>query len=236
MSSPWSHSLRFALLLFALLMGSVPAFAQSADASPDTTDYGTGAGLQLRLTNNGFGLGGYYSEAINSQSSFWVELSLGAGKDENEIQFLNRFGGSFIPDKRNYLLLLPVQFGAQRRLFKESIEDNFRPYVQLTGGPTFGWEYPYFDDRDGNDRYDDEVDERLGVFTAFPQGNLHFGLGGTLAFGAYFGTSHSVVQGVRFGYTFSYFFQGVQLLEPQVKDAQNFFSTPVITLTFGRLF
>jgi hypothetical protein len=29
--------------------------------------------------------------------------------------------------------------------------------------------------------------------------------------------------------------QGIQLLEPQVQEAQNFFGTPTITLTFGKL-
>src|SRR5690606_32183753 len=188
------------------------------------------------VTNNGFGLGGYYSRAINEATSLWVEASLGPGKDEQELKLFNRFGGGFVQFKRNYFLMLPIAVGAQRRLFRESIEDNFRPYVQISGGPTLGWEDPYFEDANGNERFDEFTERRYGVFTALPKGDMRFGLGGTLALGAYFGLSRRVTQGIRFGYSFTYFFEGVQLLEPAVKEPQQFFGTPAISLTFGRLF
>jgi hypothetical protein len=225
------------LLGSAALVRGVPA--QSV-AGPDTLSpatYGTGAGLVVQLTNSGFGLGGYYSRALDANTSFWASLSLGPGKDERELKLFNRFGGGFIPDKRNYLLMIPVELGAQRRLFRDSIEDNFRPYVQLAGGPTLGWVSPYFDDVDGDDRYDEALgEERYDVFEALPKGEPRFGLGGTLALGAYFGRSRKTTQGLRIGYAFTYFFDGVQLLEPGVADAQHFFQTPIISLTFGRLF
>lgn len=207
--------------------------------APDTSAYGTGIGLSVQLTNHGFGIGGYYSRLLNEATSVWVEANLGAGKHEREQKLFNRFGSGFIPDKRSYLLMLPVAVGAQRRLFRTYIEDNFRPYVQLSGGPTFGWAYPYFDDVNGNGRFETEGfgEERFGAFSSLPRGDLYFGLGGTVAVGAYFGYSRSVTQGVRFGYTFTYFFDAVPMLESDIPEAdQRYFGTPVISLTFGRLF
>ncbi len=227
--------LRGMVCLVAMGFAAASAQAQGLD-SLRGFNYGTGGGMTVLITNNGFGLGGYYSRAVNDASSFWVEASLGPGKDEQELKLFNRFGGGFVQFKRNYFLMLPVAVGMQRRLFRENIEDNFRPYMQLSGGPTLGWAYPYFDDANGNDRFDEFTEERLGVFSALPQGEMHFGLGGTLALGAYFGLSRRVTQGVRFGYTFTYFFKAVQLLEPAVKPPQHFFGTPSISLTFGRLF
>ncbi len=131
--------------------------------------------------------------------------------------------------------MLPAQVGFQQRLFRESIEDNFRPYLQVTTGPTFGWEYPYFLDDNGNGVLD-EGEKVLDSISALPKGRGRFGLGGTLALGAHFGRSRSVVQGVRLGYTFTYCFQGIQLLEPTVQEAQHFFGTPTLTFLFGKLF
>lgn len=213
--------------------GLLVAGAASAQPVPADTasSYGTGVGLAIQITNNGFGLGGYYSRALDEGTSFWVELGLGAGKDEREQKFFD----GFVPGKRNYLLMLPVEMGAQRRLFRAHIEDNFRPYVQFSGGPVLGWEYPYFEDSDFDGRFDDG-ERRYDVFSALPKGNLHFGLGGTVAVGAFFGWSRRTTQGVRFGYTATYFFDPVDLREANIPNAsQQFFGTPVISLTFGRL-
>ena len=230
-------------LTVALLLASavtLPAYAQSAtEEVVRRNPYGSGAGGELLLTNSGFGLGGYYSRAIGPSTSFMAELSLGAGKDEREIKFFG-YGRSQIPRKANYLLMLPLQAGVQRRLFRNTIEDNFRPYLQLTAGPTLGWEYPYFDDRNGNGLLDDtgENPERTyDSFTALPKGHARLGLSGTLAVGAHFGLSRKVTQGIRIGYAFTYFTEAIQLLEEDVRaGAHRYFGTPTISLTFGRLY
>lgn len=196
--------------------------------------YGSGLGFQILLTNSGFGLGGYYFRAINDGTSFMTDISLGAGKDERELKFF-RFGSSFIPNKANYLLMMPMQAGLIHRLFRNSIEENFRPYVQVTAGPTLGWEYPYFDDINGDGQYDPQEEDTFDSIGALPKGDFRLGIGGTIAVGAHFGLSRKVTQGVRIGYSFTRFFQGIQLLEPQVQEAQRFFGTPTITLTFGKL-
>ncbi len=233
------------LLLVCAVLGLVrPAAAQDETAAgepateeaPDDNPYGSGMGFEVLLTNNGFGLGGYYAREVGPTTSLLFELSLGSGKDDRELKFFSRFGSGFIPNKRNYLLMLPAHLGVQQRLFADAIEDNFRPYVHLSAGPTLGWVYPYFDDVNGDDRYDDDIERRYDVFTAFPKGDLRFGFGGTIALGAYFGWSRRLTQGIRFGYTLHYFFDEIALLEPDVKAPQHLFRTPVISITFGKLF
>ncbi len=236
-----ARRLALLLLCLAVSLATGPARAQEKAEEPANQQaadnpYGTGAGFEVLLTNHGFGIGGYYSGKVGPTTSLLFEASLGAGKDERELKFFSQFGSGFIPNKRNYFLMLPVHLGVQQRLFSESIEDNFRPYLQLSAGPTLGWEYPYFRDANGDDRYDDDIDRRYDAFSAFPRGSLRFGLGGMVALGAYFGFSRKATQGVRFGYAFNYFFEGVQLLEPDIKEAQHFFRTPVISIIFGRLF
>lgn len=211
--------------------------AQLPADSNRSNPYGTGAGLQILLTNSGFGLGGYYHRPAGRDLKFLFELSLGSGKDEREQKFYNALtGASYIQNKANYLLLIPIQLGLQRRLWREQIADNFRPYLQLSAGPTLGWVYPYFRDRNGNRRYDPEAGERIyDVFQAFPKGHLRAGFGGMLVLGAYFGESTQTTQGLRFGYALHYFPHPIQLLEGDAPP-RRFFGTPVISLTFGRLY
>lgn len=227
----------------ALLPAAKTVYAQ---APPDTTlqTSGSGAGLEILLTNSGFGLGGFYRYDLSDATAFLLEMSIGAGKDEREVKFFSYFGQSYIPNKANYLLMIPVNLGIQRRLFRNTIEDNFRPYVQVSGGPTIGWEYPYFRDCDGDGKFNANVECETGgkertydSITSFPRGQLRFGFGGILAVGANFGKSRKVMQGVRIGYAFSYFVREIELLEPDVPDGtQHFFGSPTISLTFGKLF
>ena len=239
-----SHLPRFRPCALAALLLLGAGLASRGQAQPvagaDTlspSTYGTGAGLVVRLTNSGFGLGGYYSRALGNNTSFWLSLGFAPGKDEREQKLFNRFGGGFIPDKRNYLLMVPVELGIQQRLFRNSIEDNFRPYLHLSGGPTLGWVSPYFEDVDDDDHFDEGLgEERYDVFEALPRGEPHLGVGGTVVIGAYFGRSRKTTQGLRIG-AGPLPRQGVrQLLEPRIKDPQRFFQTPIISLTFGRLF
>lgn len=225
-----------ALILSVVTTQHAQAQTKTAGADRDEVEhpYGSGLGFQILLTNSGFGLGGYYFRAISDGTSFMTDISIGAGKDERELKFF-RFGSSFIPNKANYLLMMPVQAGVIHRLFRNAIEENFRPYVQVTAGPTLGWEYPYFNDLNGDGRYDPREEDSYDSIGALPKGEFRMGVGGTLALGAHFGLSRKMTQGVRIGYSFTHFFQGIQLLEPQVQESQQFFGTPTITLTFGKL-
>ncbi len=219
-----------------------PKAAAAQDSIPPAT-YGSGAGLQVLLTNSGFGLGGFVSHEVSPTLSLMLDMSIAAGKDEREARFF-RFGSSFVPGKANYLLLMPIQGGASVRLFRHEIEDNFRPFLQVTAGPTFGWLYPYFDDCNGNGNLDEDFDcgdgrrERtFGAFTSLPRGSMKLGAGGMIAVGANFGQNRRASQGIRIGYAFNYFFDGIQLMERRIEpEPRRYIGSPTITLTFGRLF
>lgn len=246
--------MRPAPILLALVLTAAAVTAPAAGAqpfepgppvAPDSAAFGRGAGAALVLTNSGFGLGGFYRHAVGRRTSLQAEIAIGTGKNEREITFYNRLGRKDVPNKMNYLLLLPVRFGAQTRLFQAHIEDNFRPFVQLLAGPTLGWEYPYFDDCNGDGVFDRNTDcdgdgtadeDNYDAFSSLGQGSLHVGVGGMLAIGANFGQPGGLAQGVRLGYAFTYFADPIQLLEPGVAPAQHFFGTPSVTIVFGRIF
>src|SRR5690625_148787 len=240
-------TMRFrSILPLILLFVAGEAAAQDNDLPLTPRDYGNRAGVQVLLTNHGFALGGYYTRAVSDAVSLVFDANIGSAKDEREAQFL-RYGNTFVMGKANYVLMLPVQGGLMIRLFRHSIEDNFRPYVQLSGGPTIAFQAPYFDDCNGNGNLDEAVDctgdgeltereETLGFFQALPRGNFKFGAGATIAMGAFFGEGGRTTQGLRIGYSFNYFADGVQLLERRhQEEPRRFIGTPTITLSIGRL-
>ena len=222
---------------FIFLLLLVPGYASLGQESilPDTTLYGSGAGFEVVVTNSGFGLGGYYSVAVDRDNAVLAEFHLGSEKNEREVKFIG-LGNTFIPDKVNYFIRVPVRLGLQRRLWADEIEDNFRPNFQLSMGPTLGWLYPYFDDDNANGVRDDGERQYDGIGSLL-KGKFRLGFGGILALGAQFGENQRFTQGVRFGYSFNYFLHDIQLLEEdeQLKP-QRFFGSPSISITFGRLF
>ena len=201
------------------------------------------------LTNNGFGLGGYYRDSVSTKLAFMAETRVGTGKDPREIAFFDSFGRKSIPGKANYLLEAPIRLGVQRRLFAHKIEDNFRPFFELLAGPTIGWEYPYFEDCNGNQIFElefdcsgdglispDEGERRYDTFAALPKGEALLGVGGSFGVGAHFGYSRKGIRGFRIAYSGSYFFSGIQLLESNIRGRQKYFATPTISLFMGSIF
>ncbi len=215
----------------------VPAADSSGLELPSPGAYTGGYGGAVVLTNYGFGLGGLVRLGLGPGTSFVAELRVGVGKDEREQEFfVGPVGDTVTPFKRSRFLMAPLEAGVERRLFREAIEDDFRPFVQLLGGLAFGYQWPYFDDDDGDGiRSADE--ERRSVFD-FAGGEARLGLSGTVALGAFFGEAGRPTLGLRIGYTAAYFFEPVELLEPRptvAAPSRRYFGTPLVTLYFVRL-
>lgn len=233
-----------AALCLLLLALAAPAFAQPgerlAPPPPDTTAsrYGSSGALVLMLSEYGLGAGGALRGRLSDDLSLVAELSVGAGIDEREQRFfIGFFGDTVTPFKRNYVLLAPLHVGVERRLFRDEVEDNFRPFVHVSAGPTLGYQWPYFDDADADGRRD-EGEERLGAFGGIGDGSARFGVGGTIAVGAFFGRSQRASQALRFGFQGTYFPVEIDLLEIDEaveSPSRHTFLTPVVSFHVARL-
>ncbi len=229
------------LLLLAL---ATPALAQPgerlAPPAPDTTArrYGSSGALVLALSEYGLGAGAALRGRLSNDLSLVAEITVGAGIDEREQRFfVGFFGDTVTPFKRNYVLLAPLHVGLERRLFRADVEDNFRPFVHASAGPTFGYQWPYFDDLDG-DGQRGEGEERLGAFGGLRDGSARLGVGGTLAVGAFFGRSRRAAQALRIGFQGTYFPVEVDLLELDERvesPSRHTFWTPVVSFHVARL-
>ncbi len=239
------------MALAVCLIGSVlaPRTCEGRQAEPTTDrDRRVMTGFKLSMTNSGLGLGGYARDSLSAHLAGLIEISAEAGKDEREVAFFNRFGQRSVPGKANYLFVVPVRLGLQRRLFKDQIEDNFRPFIQVAVGPTLAWEYPYFFDCNGDNTFEaqadcngdgfvgpTEGDERLSVYRALGRGRLLGGVGASFSIGSYFGRGDRGARGFRVGYSLNYYPTGARLLESQLDNPRRYFGTPHVVVYFGRL-
>ena len=225
------------MVVFVFFAGESTLLAQNSDATStpvsSTNPYGSGIGMGIALNNSGFGINGFITRALTPTLSLTTELSIRSEKHEQEQKFFDFFGNSLIPYKLNYMLMIPLEVGVQKRVFADAIEDSFRPFVQASAGPTIGYIYPYFNDDNQNMELD-QGEKTFDSIGSLFKGLAEFGIGGSIGFGAQFGISRKSVQAIRLGYNFQYFFKDIQLMEPSFKDAQHFFGTPTITLIFGR--
>jgi hypothetical protein len=222
------------MLRSALLLMLVTAAPIARGQTADSLRSPMGRGIEVILTNSGFGLGGFLGAPLGENTLWRLEAGLGVVKDEREVAFFDRFGGRDVPNKANYLLELPVQVGLERRLFASRIEADFRPFVSVAAGPVLGWVYPYYDDENENGTLDTD-EPTHDVISGLPNGTLHTGLTLSAHFGARFGPISRPGYGVRFGYRMTQYRQAVALLDGAIRPAQRRFGSPVITVYFGRL-
>lgn len=225
--------------------------------TPLTEGYHNSLGFDVILNNFGFGIGGHYSRVLGPFTEFTFQTGITGLRDVSEQNYQNFFTGQrIVPNKYKRGFGFPFLFGLKHRLFARQIDDNFRFFVSGALGPSMAFTYPYVQDTDGNGfRTFQVIDgflvpaERVNdFFTGWKDGETHWGYNGELKIGVDFGSSFKTRTTVEFGYFFYYFNEGLQIMEPRRPiygdqgqivdtepffDAQKYFGTPQIKITFG---
>jgi len=188
------------------------------DTIPSPGEKRNALGLDLLVSNSGFGLGAFYRRQYTDDLYGFGAFSISEVKDDREVEQYDLFTGeTFVPGKVNRFLLLPLIFGVQNRLFREDISDNFRPYVTAALGPTLVYSAPY--DRE--------------FFNSLGHGQAHYTVGGYVGFGAFFGLDPSNLIGVSFRYYFVPLKNQIESLEGiYMKQFGGFF----ITVNIGTVY
>jgi hypothetical protein len=196
---------------------STPAKA-SVDTIGSPVERRNALGLDLLVSNSGFGLGAFYRRQYTDDLYGFGTFSISEAKDDREVEQYDYFTGqTFVPGKVNRFLLLPLIFGVQNRLFREDIADNFRPYITAALGPTLVYSAPY--DRE--------------FFNSLGHGQAHYTVGGYVGFGAFFGLEPSNLIGVSFRYYFVPVKNQIESLEGiYMKQFGGFF----ITINIGTMY
>lgn len=194
-------------------------------------------GFDIMLSNNGFGAGGFYRHEFSPVFSGILTLAISDVKDDAEVEYFDYWGNSFVPGKKNRLIMIPLIAGVQYRLFRDDIMENFRPYISGGIGPTMMFVAPYSFAKNFTDSslginvtYSEEVE----FFESLGSGQAKYTIGGYLAAGAYFGAPFGTLVGLSLRYYFVPFPQGIEIMEgvPPVKNFGGFY----ITLNIGSFY
>lgn len=160
-------------------------------------------GFDIMVGESGFGFGGFYRHQLNTKFTIFSDISISEAKDEREFEYVDIFGNTFTVGKKNRIFQIPLNIGAQYRLFEDELTDNLRPYLNAGIGPAFIVTTPY----------------SLEFFNAFGKAQLKFAAGGYIGMGANFGLDKSNLIGLNFRYYIIKFFdEGVESLEGRFKD------------------
>lgn len=174
------------------------------DAEAEPSKYRNVWGMDILISDGGFGLGTFYRREFSQDVFGFVSFSISESKDERDVEFFDPFTGrSFTPQKLNRFLVMPLMFGVQHRLFKDEIMDTFRPYVNAALGPTLIFVTPNVEIT----RLSSGLSfKQVEFFESLGKGQAHYTLGSFIGFGANFGSNKANVLGVNFRYYFTYLF------------------------------
>ncbi|MBW7887964.1 MAG: hypothetical protein H3C35_06340 [Bacteroidetes bacterium] len=191
-------------------------------------------GVDILLSNNGFGGAVFYRRTFSRDLSGTITLGLAQSKDDNEVEYVTWYGATYTPGKINRFLIAPLLLGAEYRLFADDIMDSFRPYVNAGAGPTFIFVAPYADNN-GNERE---------FFSSLGDARTKYTLGAYVGFGAYFGSDMGSLAGINIRYYFIPFKSGIPSLQQAGPDPytqgpiskKTDFGGFFITINFGSAF
>lgn len=224
----------------------------------------SGLAVNAVVNNFGIGMLGQYSRVVSPFTELTLTAGITGIRDVREQSFQNFFTGRrTVPNKYNRALGFPIMVGVKQRMFARHIADNFRVFISTAAGPAMSFVYPYFNDIDDNGLRNvvelpngvRQAEPLYDFFTGWDQGETKWGLSAEFKIGIDFGDNFSNLTRVEFGYFFYYFDQGIQMMEPHrggimrafdaqgepipfnqtFYDAQKFFGTPQITITFGTM-
>lgn len=100
-------------------------------------------GFTISLATSGIGLGGVYRFALPLYTHIGFTLEFFIVRDDNEFELYDPYFNQFIKvNDVNRMFSIPVSIELKKRLFVNSIENNFRPHLLLQAGGVFGMNFP----------------------------------------------------------------------------------------------
>ncbi len=198
------ENLTKSILLFSTPQRTADSSLVTSDNPVEQPTYRNAWGLDILVSNDGFGLGTFYRREFTEDLFGFGMFSISESKDDREFEQYNPYypSQSVIPGKLQRFLVMPLTFGVQYRLFREDITDNFRPFVNAGAGPTMIFSAPFADvTKDASGKINAT---QIEFFKSLGKGQAHYTASAFIGIGANFGTEKANVFGVNFRYYFTY--------------------------------
>lgn len=183
--------------------------------------YKFGLGFSFELSDFGFGVGVQLRKGLSPYTEGLFNIGIKGLRDPSEQTYIDYYiGNRTIPGKYQRVTTFPLSIGLKRRVFARQITDNFRVHTAMSFGPTFAMTTPYFNDindngfRESNPAEFSIYEPVLDIFQGLKDADWKFGWNGDLILGIDFSENFARLQTFQFGYSFYYFKDGLQIMEP----------------------
>lgn len=141
-------------------------------------------GLSILYSDKGYGISGGYYRPISKSSDLFFNFSITGISDTREFEYFDYYGNSYIRDKVNRVFMLPINIGIQHYLFKDEIENDFKPLLDIGITPALVLTNPY----------------EKSYFRAFGYSHAAFALGGFAGVGIEFEQSKKIAFSLNLRY------------------------------------
>lgn len=173
-------------------------------------------GLEILLSNSGFGFGTFYEYALNENLSLTSNLFVSGARNTDETEYyFPELQEYRVPNKINRLYLIPITLGLQQYIFSNELSENFKPYIDAGLGTGLILQTPYSHE----------------FFESFSYMKTHVKFAGYIGVGTWFNLK-TAVTGLNIKYYYIPFSsKGLEsVINHPIKDFGGLF----ITLTIGK--
>ena len=204
-------SLLTAIILIPLVFSNAQQLGEMAKEKPPEIFPPRSIGIDFMFGEGGFGFGTFYRYNLSQSLTLFSDISISESKDESEMEYIDYWGQTYTPGKKNRVFLIPLSLGLQQRLFENVITDNLRPYINFGFGPAMVVTTPY----------------EKEFFSSFSQAHAQYTIGGYIGLGANFGLDKSSLVGINLRYyVIKFFSKGVEsLYDRYQKNLGGFYLT-----------
>jgi hypothetical protein len=196
------------------ILDSMFVYKTEEPQKEDSIKYNKAWGMDLIASENGFGLGGFFRRQFTDIFSGAVSIVFSEGKDSREMEYVDYYGNTYTPYKKTRVMMIPLTASFAYRVFKESIIDTFRPYVNGGVGPVILMTTPY----------------EKEFFSALKYAQAKYTVGGFIGAGANFGIDKKNLMGLNIRYYYIPYSPGIEVLESSPKKS---FGGIYLTINFG---
>lgn len=184
-------------------------------------------GIDILISNSGFGGGLFYHYYLNQDWLLFADMFISYSRNGDEFERYNYVENYWrVPNKVSRLYRLPVNFGIQRFLFRESLV-NIKPYVSAGVGPGFIFSIPYAPKRD-------PYAKPINFFSALDKTDTYVRPAVMVAFGVHIPTAGSALLGLNIKYySIPFGDDGLEsIMDSPIKDFGGF----ILSLSVGKLY
>jgi len=203
------------IIIILLAANMVFAVGNQINPKPEnkTKESRNHLGLSVLYSDKGYGLSGGYYTPISNSSDLFLNFAISGVTDNREFEYYDYWGNVYVDGKINRVFMFPLNIGIQHYMFKDEIENDFKPLISFGVTPALVATTPY-------DRT---------YFKAFGYSHAAFAFGPFLGAGIEFEQSKNISFTLNLRYSYMPVLKGsvMSIKDSEMKDLGG------ISLNFG---